>query len=137
MARALLISGAMQRTTTCRSHSPHVLPSILALIAFTAAPAFFAPTRASADSPTAIRGAAATVMAIRAAASIRVTPDPTVLRPEPEPVSMGFISADLINTATDLINNGLRLGNGPGNGTFYVHFESRGFGGVLSIRYRH
>jgi len=49
---------------------------------------------------------------------------------------MGFISADLLNTVTGLINNGLRLGNGPGNGTFYVHFESQGFGGVLSIRYR-
>ncbi|MBW2189260.1 MAG: hypothetical protein JRG93_06670 [Deltaproteobacteria bacterium] len=136
MARALLSSGAMQPTTTCRPHSPHVLPSILALIAFTAALAFFAPTRASADSPTAIRGAATAVMAIRAATSIRVTPNPTVLRPAPKPATMGFISADLLNTATDLINNGIRLGNGPGNGTFYVHAESRGFGGVLSIRYR-
>jgi len=107
MARVLLSSGAMQRTTTCRPHSPHVLPSILALIAFTAALAFFAPTRASADSPTAIRGAATAVMAIRTA-----------------------------TRATDLINNGIRLGNGPGNGTFYVHAESQGFGGVLSIRYR-
>ena len=136
MARALLCSGAMQRTTTCRPHSPQVLPSILALIALTAALAFIAPTRASADSPTAIRGAATAVLAIRATASIRVTPNPTVLRPAPKPASMGFISADLLNAATDLINNGIRLGSGPGNGTFYVHAESRGFGGVLSIRYR-
>ena len=136
MARALLSSGVMQRTTTRRPHSPHVLLSLLALIAITAGLAFFAPTRASADSPTAIRGAATAVMAIRATASIRVTPTPTVLRPAPKPAATGFISADLLNAATDLINNGVRLGKGPGPGIFYVHAESRGFGGVLSIRYR-
>lgn len=122
----------MQSTTTSRPR--HLLP---ALLAFTAAMTLVAPDRASADSPTAIRGASATVLAIRATTSIRIAPGSTILEPAPERASTGFVSEDLLNTAADIVNNGIRLGNGPTNGTFYVHFKPQGFGGVLSIRYRH
>jgi len=132
VARTLLISGVMQRSTTNRPRQ--LLP---ALLAFTAALTLFAPDYASADSPTAIRGASAAVLAIRNTAGIRIAPSTSVLQPAPKPASRGFVSEDLLNTATEVVNNGIRLGDGPTNGTFYVHFKPQGFGGVLSIRYRH
>ena len=136
MARTLLISGAMQRTTTRRTPSRHPLQAFAALIALAAALALFAPNRASADSVPAIKGTSAAVIGVRGAMSVRILPGSSVLRPAPAPASTGFISEDLLNAATNVVNNGIRLGSGPGNGTFYVHFKPQGFGGVLSIRYR-
>ena len=102
-----------------------------------AAVSLLAPERASADSPTAIRGASSAVLAIQASTRVRVAPGSTVLRPSPKPASTGFVSEDLLRTATNVVNNGIRLGQGTRNGTFYVHFKPQGFGGILSVRYRH
>lgn len=122
----------MQTSTTCRPRQ--ILP---ALLAFAAALALFAPDRASADAPSAIRSVSAAVLAIRATTGIRIAPGSSVLQPAPKPATTGFVSQDLLDTATNIVNNGIRLGDGPTNGTFYVHFKPQGFGGVLSIRYRH
>lgn len=122
----------MPSTTTSRPR--HLLPALLAV---TAALFLFAPDRASADAPTAIRSASTAVLAIRATTSIRLAPNSKALQPAPKPASTGFVSEDLLETATEVVNNGIRLGDGPSKGTFYVHFKPQGFGGVLSIRYRH
>lgn len=37
----------------------------------------------------------------------------------PAPASRTFVSEELVNAATNLVNNGIRLGNG----TFCVHFK--------------
>lgn len=130
MARLLLISGVMHNTTTSRSR--RFLPALLAL---TAAMALFAPERASADAPAAIRGASTAVLAIRATTSFRVASTASPLELAPAPADRGFVSADLLRKATDVVNNGIRCGS-AGGGNFYVHAKPQGFGGVLSIRYR-
>ncbi len=122
----------MQRTQTSRPR--HLLP---ALLAFTAAAALFAPEHASADSTPVIRGASSAVLAIQAASSIRLAPSATVLKPASKPAASGFVSEDLLRSATEVVNNGIRLGRGSANGSFYVHFKPQGFGGILSVRYRH
>jgi len=121
----------MQSTT---SRLRNVLP---ALLAFAVVLALLAPHSASADSPAAIRGASAAVLAIRATTSTRIAQGSSILQPAPKPAKTGFVSEDLLETATNVVNNGIRLGQGPSKGAFYVHFKPQGFGGVLSIRYRH
>ena len=66
----------------------------------------------------------------------RFSTSPTVLQEAPEPSSTTFVSQRLIDTLSGVVNDGLRLGQGARKGTFFVHVEPQGFGGVLSIRYR-
>ena len=62
-------------------------------------------------------------------------PSFAVLKDAPEPAKGGFINEDLLKTATGLVNNGVRIGEMAG-GKVYVHAQPKGFGGVVSIRYR-
>ena len=125
----------MQNTTPSRRP---VLSSKSAIIALAIAAALtsLAPGRASADSLKVIRGASTAVLAIRASVGVRAIASPSVLENAPEPAKGGFVSDDLLRKATEIVNNGIRLGHGSRNGTFYVHAEPQGFGGVVSIRYR-
>ena len=125
----------MHNTTPSRCPFLSSKSAIIAL-AIAAALTSLAPGRASADAPTVIRGASTAVLAIRASIGVRVAAVPTVLENAPEPAKGGFISDDLLRRATEIINNGIRLGHGSRNGTFYVHAEPQGFGGVVTIRYR-
>ncbi len=59
-----------------------------------------------------------------------------VLRPAPELARTGFVSEDLLTTATELVQHGIRLKHASGHGTLYLHFKPESLGGVLSIRYR-
>jgi hypothetical protein len=119
----------MQLTTPRRSAA-----TLLALTAMTAL--CLAPGRASADVPKAIQGTAAAAVAVVHQMGTRFVATHAAMPPVPAPASTAFISAELVDTLSNVINNGIRLGKGPGDGTFYVHFKSQGFGGVLSIRYR-
>ena len=92
---------------------------------------------ASADAPSAIGAATRAALAVRASVSFFRLPTSTdTLRPEPEAAKRGFIKEDLLETATELVNEGLRFERSPGDGTLFLHFKPQGLGGVLSFRYR-
>jgi hypothetical protein len=125
----LLNSGFMQLTRPRRSAA--------ALVVLTASLALWlAPGRASADSPKAIQGTATAAVAVVHQIGTRFVTTHAAMPPVSAPASAAFISSELVDKLSRVINNGIRLGQGPGDGTFYVHFKSHGFGGVLSIRYR-
>ena len=93
--------------------------------------------KASADASPAITGATRAALAVRASVSlIRLPTSTDELRPEPTPADRGFIKADLLETATELVNLGLRFERAPADGSLYLHFKPQGLGGVLSLRYR-
>lgn len=115
-----------------RTDNRRLLLVILPLLAASA----LIPERASADSPAAIVGASTAVMAVQASVGLRHLPSDLALRPAPAPAARGFISKDLLETATELVNHGIRIGKDLAGGTVYVHCKPQGFGGVLSIRYR-
>jgi hypothetical protein len=48
----------------------------------------------------------------------------------------GFVSEDLIERVSGLINDGVRIAGGTDKGTLFVNFESHGFGGIVSLRFR-
>jgi hypothetical protein len=78
-----------------------------------------------------------TTLAAYTAANARSLSSLSNLRPrEPGSTRTSFISADLLEAATDLVKNGVQVGDGLAGGTVYVHVRPRGFGGVLSVRYR-
>lgn len=109
---------------------------LLALLAAGALLGTLAPASASADTPTAISGAATAVLAIRATSGLGALRAAGVLELTPEAADRGFISVDLLETATDLVHNGVRLPTAPAGGSLYVHVKPQGLGGVLSLRYR-
>jgi len=125
----LLNSGSMQLTTPRRS--PITLLVLAAMLAMCVAP-----ERASADAPKAIQGAAAAAVAVVHQIGTGFVTTHAAMPPVPGPASTAFLSAELVDTLSNVINNGIRLGPGPGDGTLYVHFKSQGFGGALTIRYR-
>ena len=124
----------MQLTTPSSRHLLSSKSAIIALL-IVAALTSLAPGRASADSPTVIRGASTAVLAIRASVGVTQLPSFAVLRDAPKPAKGGFVSEDLLEKATELVNNGVRIGELAG-GKVYVHAQPKGFGGVVSIRYR-
>lgn len=109
---------------------------LLALVAAGILLGCFVPVSASADAPAAISGAATAALAIRATSGLGSLRATDVLELEPEAANRGFIADDLLEKATDVVNNGVRLRNAPAGGSLYVHFKPQGFGGVLSLRYR-
>ena len=122
----------MHHTTTRRARSIQLLLAAFVLFAALSA---FAPGRASADAPTALRGASAAARALETALSLRAAPNSNVFRPAPAAADAGFVSDELLETATELVHNGVRLGEVAG-GTFYVHVKPQGLGAVVSIRFR-
>jgi hypothetical protein len=126
----------MQRTTTSRSRSQRLRAALAALFSLATALGLFAPGRAAADVPAAIQSASVTVKVVQTAMNFRRLPKRDFLQSPPEPAPTGFISDDLLNTATDLVKNGVRVRDDLADGTVYMHFEPQGFGGVLSVRYR-
>lgn len=111
-------------------------PLLIVVFSLLASAAFLAPSRASADSPAAIVGAPRAALAIRASVSIAAGPRAnSTLLPAPKPVDTGFVSDDLLRTATELVNDGVKLGRLAG-GKVYLKVKPQGFGGVLAIRYR-
>jgi len=110
---------------------------VLLFVALTIGALSLRASEASADSPSAIGAATKAALAVRASVSIFRLPTSTdTLRPEPEPAKRGFIKEDLLETATELVNEGLRFDRTPGDGSLYLHFKPQGLGGVLSLRYR-
>jgi hypothetical protein len=75
-------------------------------------------SEASADSPSAIGAATKAALAVRASVSIFRLPTPTdTLRTEPGPAKRGFIKEDLLETAIELVNEGVRFNRTPGDGS--------------------
>lgn len=126
----------MQDTATRRSFAKKALHALPTLLVLATALGVCSPKRASADSPAAIRAATTTVLALRAGLGIAKLPRSQVFQLAPTPAKTGFVSDDLLKTATDLVKNGVRVHEGLAGGTLYVHFKPQGFGGVLSVRYR-
>ena len=92
---------------------------------------------AAADAPPAIGVATQAALAVRASVSLLRLPTSTDDLPTtPEAADRGFIKDELLETATDLVNEGIRFRRAPAGGALYLHFKPRGFGGVLSLRYR-
>lgn len=126
----------MQHETTRSRRSFRPAAVAAALLLGSALAALAAPARASADAPQSIQAASTTVLAVTQRIGNRIVVNRALLQEAPEPVRGGFISQDLIDTLSGLVKDGVHIGKSRGQGNLYVHVETHGFGGIVSLRYR-
>ncbi|MBW1906298.1 MAG: hypothetical protein JRF55_15545 [Deltaproteobacteria bacterium] len=127
----------MQHTTTAGSTSFDGSRALLGLLTLAAVSVLsVTPDRAAADAPKSIQAASVAAVEVSRAISSEALVDRAVTKPilELRPSSRG--SGGIVERAIDVINNGVRVAQGPANGTLYVYFERHGFGGALCLRYR-
>ncbi|MEM7435377.1 MAG: hypothetical protein AAF436_09525 [Myxococcota bacterium] len=58
------------------------------------------------------------------------------VKPVSQPKPTVFVSAELVERVSGLINDGLQIAGNEKKGRLFVHVESHGFGGVVSLRVR-
>lgn len=115
------------------------LPAIahLGLLAAIAGAALFAtPNPVSASSSQLVEASAKVTLDLARSVAVRTSLDDLWLEPIVPPTPAALASSALVDRLMNVLANGVQVTQAARQGTLFVDFEQRGFGGVLVLRYR-